>query len=67
MGQSACSGGGEIDLSMPHEREKPWGTNSLCLGTRVSSSGSAASSGSDAVRLTRGRYTMTGGSTLGCQ
>ena len=48
MGQSTCSGGGDPDSSA-HKRKKPGGASSLHLGTRVSSSSGAASSGSDAV------------------
>ena len=48
MGQSACSGGGESDSSA-HETENPGGGSGLHLGTRVSSSGGVAPSGSSTL------------------
>ena len=48
MHQSACSSGVESDPSALG-REKPGGGSGLCLGTRASSSGGAASSGSEAL------------------
>ena len=62
MGQSAHSGGGESDLSA-HGREKPGGGSGLHLGTRVSSSGGVASSGSSALG-SLGAVTLTSGSAL---
>ena len=63
MGQSTLYSGDESDSSA-HERGMPGGAGGLCLGTRASSSGGVASSGSDAVN-SLGTVTPTGGSALG--
>ena len=63
MGQPVCSGGGESDLS-DDRREKPGGGSGLHLGTRMSSSGGVASSGSNVLN-SLGPVTLTGWSALG--
>ena len=63
MGQPAYSSGGKSDSSA-HKREKLWGGSGLYLGTRVSSSGCAASPGSQ-VLGSLGVVTLIGGSALG--
>ena len=64
LGQSACSGGGEL-VSSTHKRVKLGGISGLLLGVRAKSSGCVASSGSNAVGSSGNKALSSGAGVIG--